>query len=433
MEVDIVDLSSHSSSALFVTGDTRFSREYWEDMPFSDELHRRIRSAEYSITNLEAAMKSERRLCKTGPSISTSKETHQMLADTGFDAVSLANNHTMDYGVSGLERTLDTCDANDLDTVGAGMDATNAFEPVRCEIDGSSIGIFAVTEHEEVNASDATPGTCWSRTPGISSAIRQQSEEFDVTILLAHGGVEYVPLPPRSWRRLLHSFTRLNVDAVVCHHPHCPQAWEIIDETPIFYSLGNFLMYSSVPATKRSYGVNFVIDDGDFDSVEVVPLGTRDGIVDELSEADDPGYHRYLSETASRIDPSSNYEPYWQELAIRLFEEKYDRRFGDYGLGHLSALVNYPIRELDRLTRGCVGRCAEREKEANLLDYLGNESHRNVVTTALNIRVGNVADVRDDAVSREIDEWYPYYDGRPSRTWIEKYRSRLETLFRRLP
>lgn len=432
MEVEIADLSSSSPPSLFVTGDTRFEHEYWDRMPFSDDVHRHIQSSEVSITNLEAAMESEDPLVKTGPNISTSEETHRMLSEAGFDAVSLANNHTMDYGTSGLERTLESCDTHDLETVGAGMDASGALEPIRCEIAGTSIGIFAVAEHEEVNATDTTPGTCWTRAPGISSIIHQKSEEFDVTILLAHGGVEYVPLPPRSWRRLLQSFTRLNVDAVVGHHPHCPQAWEVSNETPIFYSLGNFLMYSVVPATRRSYGVDMVIDDGDLASVQVVPFGTSDGEIVELSEADDPGYHRYLEETAARLDADSSYDPYWQEIAVRSFEETYERRFGDYGIGHLSALLTYPVRELDRLTRRCVGRCAEREKEANLLDYLGNESHRNVVTTALNISVGNVADVRDESVSREIDEWYPYYDGRPSRTSVAKYRSRLKTVVRRL-
>lgn len=432
MKVEIADPSFRSRSSIFLTGDTRFDRDYWDDMPFSDDLRWQIRSAEYSITNLEASMKSESPLFKTGPNIFTTSETHRMLSDAGFDAVCLANNHTMDYGDSGLERTLSVCEAQDIDTVGAGADISDALEPIRLEIGGTSIGIFAVTEHEEDNATESTPGTCWTRTPGISSAIRQRSEDFDVTILLAHGGVEYVPLPPRSWRRLLRCFTESNVDAVVGHHPHCPQSWEVYGDTPIFYSLGNFLMRSDVPATRRSYGVDLAVEDGAIDAARVIPFGTRNGRVVKLSEERDPGYYRYLRETAARLDGMSDYDPYWQEIALRSFEEKYQRRFGDYGIGHVSALLNYPVRELDRLTRGCVGRCAHREKEANLIDYLGNESHRDVVTTALNVRVGNVADVRDSTVAREIDSWYPYYDGRPSRTPFEKYSSRVKTAFRRL-
>lgn len=432
MAVEIGRLPRKAPSSVFLTGDTRFTRDYWKATPFSDAVCQYIESAGYSITNLEASMETDTPLVKTGPTISTPPSTHQLLSRSGFDGVSLANNHTMDYGSSGLQRTLDTCDQYGLDTVGAGNDAGRALDPIQCEIDGTSIGIFAVTEHEALTATDTTPGTCWARAPGISSSIRRRSEDLDVTIVVAHGGVEFVPLPPTSWRRVLRTFAEQTVDIVVGHHPHCPQAWEVVGETPILYSLGNFLMYSDAPASRRSYGVSLAIGDDQIESVRIVPLGIRNGRVEELAPDDDPGYYEYLRETAAVLDGDEEYAPYWQELAVRLFEGTYNRRFADYGKGHLSALVDHPIRELDRLTRGCVGTCADREKAADILDYVGNESHRDVVSTALNVDVGNLADERTEAVADDIDDWYPYYDGRSTRSRIEAYRSRLKTVVRRL-
>lgn len=431
MEVEIGELSRGAGSSIFVTGDSRLTHSDWTEDHLSSTLRSHVEDAALSVTNLEASVAAGDPLVKTGPTLATPETTHRLLADLGFDAVSLANNHTMDYGRAGLEATKEACAAADLDTVGAGADAQEAIEPLRYEIDGTSIGIFAVTEHEEALATETTPGTCWARTPGISAAIQRHSMNLDVTIVLAHGGVEYVPFPSEAWRRLLRGFARLDVDAVVGHHPHCPQPWETCNGTPILYSLGDFLMITDVPASLRSYGVDLVVGNGQLDAVRVIPFETSDGTVEVVSESRRPGYHRYLSETADRLQ-SGDHESYWQELAVRLFDRKYEPRFGEYGLGPAAALLAYPIRELDRITRGCLGACARREKAANLVDYLGNESHRDVVTTAIQLRIGNSAEIRSETAAHDLDRWYPYYDGRPSRSRVEAYSSRLRTVVRRL-
>ena len=62
-----------------------------------------IRESDISITNLECPLtNSENAIEKTGPSLKASLNVARFLKEAGFNLVTLANNHIMDYGVEGL-------------------------------------------------------------------------------------------------------------------------------------------------------------------------------------------------------------------------------------------------------------------------------------------------------------------------------------------
>ncbi|MGB2136340.1 MAG: CapA family protein, partial [Flavobacteriaceae bacterium] len=105
--------------------------------------------------------------------------------------------------------------------------------------------------------------------------IKQAKEQADIVIVTLHGGNEYFPYPRPGMRKLCHHFVDLGVEAVICHHPHVPGAYEYYQGKPIVYSLGNFVFDAAKPPQSWELGymvdLNFSSESKQFESLELVP------------------------------------------------------------------------------------------------------------------------------------------------------------------
>jgi len=437
MEINSSDSPRPDADTVFITGDSLLESKFWNQQPYSDNLHDLITNSSLSITNLEAPIGGSSSIVKYGSRLSSSEGTVESIREMGFNAVSLANNHIMDHGESGLQKTLDTCEKGSLEKFGAGKDEDEAFSPLVREINGSSVALVGVSEHEGNVASRTKSGAAWSHSPKICARLESLISEHDIVILIAHGGLEYVPIPPSTWRSHLRTLSETGIDAIVAHHPHTPQGWEVFQGTPIFYSLGNFLMYKSKwPSTTWSYGVKLFIDGG-INKAQIVLLEVRDGRVSRMDEATKQNYQEYLDHSSRIITDEDTYSAYWQEIAHRLYyankyRYQYHHRFKEYGVGHLLSFLFDPIRELDRVTRGTIGTKSSQQKRLALRDYTLSESHRGTIQTGLGIRTGAVDDLRSQEVSEEIDTLLQYSDGRPDRSFTQRQTDRIRTVFNRM-
>ena len=93
-----------------------------------------IRSASAAGINLEGPLAGNGKpIPKVGPHLHLHRRGPAILKELGFDIVTLANNHIMDYGPAALEDTIQTCRAAGLQTVGAGLDSERAMQPINRE------------------------------------------------------------------------------------------------------------------------------------------------------------------------------------------------------------------------------------------------------------------------------------------------------------
>lgn len=183
----------------------------------------------------------------------------------GFDAVSLANNHSTwnsaGWGVSALIDTLDAIDAAGVARFGAGHNLDDARNAWTADVKGQRIaivGIDGVTANEqsylpatvyESSLGEPSYAGAGSDQPGTNPYISDQfiadieslTGDYDVVIPYFHCGEEYVAVPP-DWAV---AGARAAIDAgatmVLTNHPHVIQGMEIYAGKPIIYSLGNFI------------------------------------------------------------------------------------------------------------------------------------------------------------------------------------------------
>lgn len=211
-------------------------------MPNSIDL---FQQADYRMVNLEAPItvnEPKNKILKTGPHLRMSEDTVMLyLKQLKVDAVTLANNHILDYGTKGLTDTFETLKRNKIDFVGAGNTLNEATQPLTLEKDGIRIAILNFCENEwsiaEENKSGANPMDIIDNTNQIKAA----KATHDKVICIIHGGHEYYHLPSPRMQKQYRFYADNGADAIVGHHTHCIGGYEIYNEVPIIYSLGNFL------------------------------------------------------------------------------------------------------------------------------------------------------------------------------------------------
>ena len=168
----------------------------------------------------------------------------QVLRSAGIDLVSLANNHTMDYGAVGLADTMAALDAAGIKHVGAGSDRDAACAPVFLELLGRRLAVLArsaVVVSAHTYASETAPGVARFEPEETLKAIRRCRQQVDDVVLLLHWGLEEYAYPSPDQRRTAAALIEAGANVIIGHHPHVLQGFERIGRGVVFYSLGNFL------------------------------------------------------------------------------------------------------------------------------------------------------------------------------------------------
>ena len=178
---------------------------------------------------------------KTGPYRRADPNCISLLTELAINVATLANNHIRDFGDEGVADTLETCASKGIQTVGAGRCLTDARRPLVINVKGRTLAILNAAEQEFADATDKRSGANPFNLIDILHDIKAARAQADHVLLILHGGLEHVPCPSPESVRVLRFLAEQGVAAIVRHHAHCVQAFEIWQGVPILYGLGNLL------------------------------------------------------------------------------------------------------------------------------------------------------------------------------------------------
>lgn len=417
----------------FFAGDSVGS-EYFEDGLITNSVRQVIKSADLSIANLEAPIPGGDAISKSGPVLELPEQTPDALRNCGFDVVALANNHIMDYGSEGLSATQQACAEVGLDQVGVGDDRQSALQPFRTTIEDTDVAVFNLCQREFGIAKTDSAGTAWIGYPDVVNRVSEVATSADLVFVVAHGGIEYIPISPPRWQDKLRSFVDAGADSVIAHHPHVAQGWEVYNDAPIFYSLGNFLFHiPDRPSSEWGYCVQLDISGGEVTRASVILVEQHNGRIQRLQQRDHDKHEEYLTRISEFASDSPYRQGYWQELAVRLFDESYQHNFITYGQGHIQSLAENPIQELGRLLEGITSREALRQtQQIQMLNYIQHDTHKELIETALGVKTGSTEDKRTPQIKSEVDELFEWVDEQPEKGVVERNMERGKGLLEKL-
>jgi len=136
--------------------------------------------------------------------------------------------------------------------------------PLILEHCGKKIGVINACEHEFSIADNEHGGSNALDLINMQEDITEVRKEADFVVLILHGGIEQYHYPTPRMKRWYRHFVDLGADAVVNHHQHCINGYEVYKGKPIFYGLGNFYFpwgsQSRPDSWKYGYAVRLNLD-----------------------------------------------------------------------------------------------------------------------------------------------------------------------------
>ncbi len=178
------------------------------------------------------------------------------LTDLGVDMVSLANNHTFDFGEEAFNDTLTTLQNYGMPFAGAGNNLQEAAAPVYFISEDIKFAVICATQIERLDnprtrgATETESGVfrCWNGA-NLISAVEAAKEQADFVIVFVHWGTELMEETDWAENDQALELAQAGCDLVIGCHAHILQKVENVQGMPVYYSLGNFWFNSSTRDT----------------------------------------------------------------------------------------------------------------------------------------------------------------------------------------
>ena len=205
------------------------------------------------------------------PNFNSPQEFGDAMIDAGFNLVSLANNHTMDRGVTAIQNSCDYWKTKDVLAAGSYCSAEDAEEIKIKEKNGIKYTMLAYTYGTNgITVPSDKPYLVNLYSDELAKAdIEKVRDKVDLLIVSMHWGAEYRSEPTDEQKREAEYLSNLGVDIIIGTHPHVIEPITYINDTLVIYSLGNFI---SAQSTNNDYNTMVEL----MTSVDVVKT-TKDG------------------------------------------------------------------------------------------------------------------------------------------------------------
>jgi hypothetical protein len=251
-----------------------------------------LRRADLAIGNLESTLSTNGEPTQGNDSFGGSPALVPLLRRAGFDALSLANNHTGDYGPVALIETVEALASGPVAGFGAGPTLREASRPVILEVGGTRfafVGFNAIGETPTATAD--SPGVLSVRMPPrtgplvpadldrVVRVVERASQAADAVVVLPHWGTQYTHTPEPIQRQVARVLVAAGADLVVGGHPHWVQGIDAVDGVPVLHSLGNFVfdMYWQPPQVREGVVLESTWWGAELKAIRLVPYAMEVG------------------------------------------------------------------------------------------------------------------------------------------------------------
>jgi poly-gamma-glutamate synthesis protein (capsule biosynthesis protein) len=251
-----------------------------------------LRTADITIGNIESSLGDIGEPLNKSYTFRAPPQAAPALALAGFDVVSLANNHGMDYGPETLLQGIQLLREADVQPVGAGANLREARTVVIREINGLRLAFLGYLDvpvetrsgfdNETWTATADMPGLAWARPEWIVEDIAAVRSQADLVIVMLHSGYEYIEEPSPDQVAAAQTAITAGADLVIGHHAHILQGIQFAENGVIVYGLGNFAFVIDGPPETAI--LNVWLDADGVRQLEILPAIIRTGGQPRLAE-----------------------------------------------------------------------------------------------------------------------------------------------------
>jgi poly-gamma-glutamate capsule biosynthesis protein CapA/YwtB (metallophosphatase superfamily) len=246
--------------------------EHGPDFPFI-YISNITRSADILFGNLESPVSSNGEpILEKEHAFRADPKSVDGLVLAGFDILSLANNHILDYGQEASIDTIDILRENGIEPVGVTYDQSDPQKPVIMEKNGIKFGFLAYTDVFPDEFMGTYPGPAQVVEEQLIKEIQYVKRKSDIVIVSFHWGDGVNFTPTERQKELAHLAINNGAKIVIGHHPHVVQRLETYNGGLIAYSLGNFVFNMDEPSSKRSVILIVTIKNKTIEDFDHIPV-----------------------------------------------------------------------------------------------------------------------------------------------------------------
>lgn len=342
---------------------------------FPENLREVIKSVDFSFVNFESPIVEDtyKPIPKCGPNLHCTPEAAEAIKFAGFTGVTMANNHILDFGSEGLHKSVACCKKQGLDVVGVGNCLKDAEEILYIKKSGKTLAVINCCEHEFSIATETSAGANPLNPVRQYYAIRKAKDKADYVLVIVHGGHEMFQLPSPRMVETYRFFIDAGADAVVNHHQHCYSGYEVYNEKPIFYGLGNFGFDLEKNVSKRPWNYGYMVEIDFSQSV-------HSRIIPYYQYAEEPQI-KLLEETAFNDEIKKINEVISSKEKLQEEVNAYYKKVASY---ELSLLEPYRGRLFGKLyDMGLLPQIIKGGKKYSILNHIMCESHHDKLLFAM--------------------------------------------------
>jgi poly-gamma-glutamate capsule biosynthesis protein CapA/YwtB (metallophosphatase superfamily) len=279
----------------------------------------RLAAADLTVGNLESTLSRAGAPRQGNDSFGADPRVLTGLRLAGFDVLSLANNHTGDYGPQALVATVRRVRGAGIEPLGAGADAAEARRPVIVERRGVRFGFLAFNAIGETPAAGSgRPGAVSVRMQprtgplnradlaALTGTVRTLRPQVDVLTVLPHWGTQYTTRLVADQRTVARALVAAGADLVLGSHPHVVQGAEVYRGGLVAYSLGNYVfdMDFSQP-TREGVILELTFWGGTLKAAQFVPVRIDAGFAPRVlsARAGEPILRRIWAASGAPFNP----------------------------------------------------------------------------------------------------------------------------------
>ena len=303
IQTEAQEVQEPEDTTLFFAGDACFAYTFEGKYTangitgvVSDELLTEMQDADITMVNQEFAF-------STGGTQAQDKQyTFRVdpkyvsaFEEMGVDIVTLANNHSLDYGTEALEDSFQTLDDAGIAYVGAGDSLERASRLEVFEVNGKKFGYLAATRVIPVgswNIENNQPGLfCTYDDTMLLAAIEKAKTQCDFLTVYVHWGIERNTTPEAYQTSMAQEYIEAGADLVIGAHTHCLQGIQFFDGKPVYYSLGNYIFNATIDKTAA---VKVVVDEDGAVSYQLLAASASDGKTYLLEGTEKQNLYTYM-------------------------------------------------------------------------------------------------------------------------------------------
>lgn len=264
-----------------------------------------LSAADLAMVNLETAVtergeRADKQYAFRGPA-----STFTALREAGVDVATMANNHGMDYGETGLRDSLAAAQETGMPVVGIGLDESQAYAPHVATVRGQRIAVLGATQ--VMDSAFIEPWTAREDKPGLASAKREERlleevraarEQADTVVVYLHWGRELQSCPTDVQQDLARQLVDAGADVVVGTHAHVLLGGGYLDGAYVDYGLGNFAFAAHRTETARTGVLTLTVQGRAVTEARWTPAVIRSGMPVPLEGAAAEESLRYKQQLA---------------------------------------------------------------------------------------------------------------------------------------